>query len=153
MAHSRLVSNAGILGSACTLALALAPTSALATSSVPQAITVGTLALKVCDAEFDGYCGSIKRAFDSTGGVKGNINIGFIYYPRFDRAHPALGTLLPQEGGPGYSTRGTAGAYLNIYGSLREHRDVLIIDKRGTGQSDAVNCHACARSLRARSLF
>jgi len=142
MAHSRLVSNAGILGSACTLALALAPTSALATSSVPQAITVGTLTLKFCDAEFDGYCGSIKRAFDPTGGVKGTINIGFIYYPRFDRAHPALGTLLPQEGGPGYSTRGTAGAYLNIYGSLREHRDVLIIDKRGTGQSGAVNCHA-----------
>ncbi len=53
MAHSRLVSNAGILGSACTLALALAPTSALATSSVPQAITVGTLTLKFCDAEFD----------------------------------------------------------------------------------------------------
>ncbi len=142
MAHSRLLRTPGILGWACALALALLPTSALATSSVPQTITVGTLTLKFCDAEFNGYCGSIKRAFDPTGGVKGNINIGFIYYPRFDLTHPAFGTLLPQEGGPGYSTRGTAGAYLNIYGSLREHRDVLIIDKRGTGLSGAVNCHA-----------
>jgi pimeloyl-ACP methyl ester carboxylesterase len=142
MAHSRLLSTPNILRSVCALALALVPMSALATTSVPQAITVGTLALKFCDAEFNGYCGSIKRALDPTGGVKGNINIGFIYYPRFDLAHPAVGTLLPQEGGPGYSTRGTAGAYLNIYGSLREHRDVLIIDKRGTGQSGAVNCHA-----------
>ena len=48
--------------------------------------------------------------------------------------------MLPQEGGPGYSTRGTAGAYLNIYGALREHRDVLIIDKRGTGRSGAIDC-------------
>ena len=142
MAHPRLLSSPGILRSFCSLALALVPTSALATSSVPQAINVGTLTLKFCDAEFNGYCGSIKRALDPTGGVKGNINIGFIYYPRFDLAHAAFGTLLPQEGGPGYSTRGTAGAYLNIYGSLREHRDVLIIDKRGTGESGAVNCHA-----------
>ena len=142
MAHSRLLSSPDILRSFCALALALVPTSALATSSVPQAINVGTLTLKFCDAEFNGYCGSIKRALDPTGGVKGNINIGFIYYPRFDLAHAALGTLLPQEGGPGYSTRGTAGAYLNIYGSLREHRDVVIIDKRGTGESGAVNCHA-----------
>ena len=142
MAHSRLLSTAGILESACTLALALAPTSALATSSAPQTITVGTLTLKFCDQEFNGYCGSIKRAFDPTGGVKGNINIGFVYYPRFDLTHPPLGTLLPQEGGPGYSTRGTAGAYLNIYGSLRERRDVLIIDKRGTGLSGAVDCPA-----------
>jgi pimeloyl-ACP methyl ester carboxylesterase len=142
MAHSRLLRTPGILGLACALALALHSTSGLATSSVPQMITVGTLTLKFCDAEFNGYCGSIKRALDPTGGVKGNINIGFIYYPRFDVSHPAFGTLLPQEGGPGYSTRGTAGAYLNIYGSLREHRDVLIIDKRGTGLSGAVNCHA-----------
>ena len=87
MAHLRLLSTAGILGSACTLALALAPTSALATSSAPQTITVGTLTLKFCDQEFNGYCGSIKRAFDPTGGVKGNINIGFVYYPRFDLDH------------------------------------------------------------------
>jgi len=54
MAHSRLVSNAGILGSAFVLwRWRFAPTSALATSSVPQAITVGTLTLKFCDAEFD----------------------------------------------------------------------------------------------------
>ena len=60
---------------------------------------------------------SIRRALDPTGAVKGNINIGFVHYPRFDQTHAALGTLLPQEGGPGYSTTGTTGAYLNIYGS------------------------------------
>jgi pimeloyl-ACP methyl ester carboxylesterase len=48
--------------------------------------------------------------------------------------------LLPQEGGPGYSTTGTRDAYLNIFGALREHRDVLMIDKRGTGTSGAIDC-------------
>jgi hypothetical protein len=67
MEHSRLSSTAGILGSACALALALAPTSALATSSAPQTITVGTLTLQFRDPDFNGYRGSIKRAFDPTG--------------------------------------------------------------------------------------
>ena len=141
MARLRL-STQGIRGSACALALLFGATGALATSSAPKTITVGTLALKRCDETFNGYCGSIKRMFDPTGGVKGNINIGFVYYPRFDQVRPALGTLLPQEGGPGFSTRGTASAYLNIYGSLRDRRDVLIIDKRGTGLSGAVDCPA-----------
>lgn len=119
--------------------------SILATSTVIAAaaehtVTVGSLTLSQCDTIFNGYCGSIRRALDPTGAVKGNIKIAFVYYPRFDQSLPTLGTLLPQEGGPGYSTRGTASAYLNIYGPLRERRDVLIVDKRGTGLSDAVNC-------------
>ena len=59
---------------------------------------------------------------DPTGGIKGTITIGFEYYPRFDQSTPARGTLLPQEGGPGYSSTGTRDAYLNIFGALREHR-------------------------------
>jgi pimeloyl-ACP methyl ester carboxylesterase len=142
MAHSRFLKNYATRGSACALALLLGATGAPATSAAPKTITVGTLTLKLCDETFNGYCGSIKRVFDPTGGVKGDIDVAFVYYPRFDQTRPGLGTLLPQEGGPGYSTRGTTSAYLNIYGSLRDRRDVLIIDKRGTGLSDAVNCHA-----------
>jgi pimeloyl-ACP methyl ester carboxylesterase len=142
MAQSRLSSSPRIVRSACAVALLLATTSVTATFSTPGTITVGTLTLTFCDKDFNGYCGSIKRVLDPTGGVKGNINVAFVYYPRFDQTRPALGTLLPQEGGPGYSTRGTASAYLNIYGSLRDRRDVLIIDKRGTGLSDAINCPA-----------
>jgi pimeloyl-ACP methyl ester carboxylesterase len=140
MAQSRLSNSPRIVRSACALALLLAATNALATSPASKTITVGTLTLNFCDAVFNGYCGSIKRVLDPTGGVKGNINVAFVYYPRFDQTRPALGTLLPQEGGPGYSTRGTTSAYLNIYGALRDRRNVLIIDKRGTGLSDAVDC-------------
>jgi pimeloyl-ACP methyl ester carboxylesterase len=103
-------------------------------------ITVGSLTLKFCNSDYTGYCGKLKRPLDPTGGIKGTITIGFEYYPRFDQSTPARGTLMPQEGGPGYSSTGTRDAYLNIFGSLREHRDVLIIDKRGTGTSGAIDC-------------
>ncbi len=141
MAHSWRSSSLDIFRPAGAVALLLAASGALA-AAAPKTILVGTLTLKFCDADFNGYCGSIERAFDPSGGVKGNIKVAFVYYPRFDQTRPALGTLLPQEGGPGYSTRGTTSAYLNIYGALRDRRDVLIVDKRGTGLSDAVNCPA-----------
>lgn len=116
--------------------------SAVAAAAPPTQITVGTLTLKFCNSDYNGYCGSLQRPLDPTGQVKGSINIGFEYYPRFDQSRPSVGTLLPQEGGPGYSSTGTRDAYLNIYGNLRERRDVLIVDKRGTGTSGAINCRA-----------
>jgi pimeloyl-ACP methyl ester carboxylesterase len=123
------------------LAVLLISSAANADSAAPpKTITIGTLALEYCNSDYDGYCGSIKRPLDPTGQVRGSINIGFEYYPRFDQHSPALGTLVPQEGGPGYSSTGTRDAYLNIFGPLREHRDIVIIDKRGTGTSGAVNC-------------
>jgi hypothetical protein len=81
------------------LALLLAATNALATSSASSTITVGSLTLEFCDEDFNGYCGSIKRVLDPTGGVKGNINVAFVYYARFDQTRPALGTLLPTHCG------------------------------------------------------
>ncbi len=133
MARRHGVAAAGML---CVWALcgrALAATEA-------DTITVGSLALQFCDRVFIGYCGSITRPLDPTGNVAGSIKIALVWYPRRDQSQPSLGTLLPQEGGPGFSTRGTAGAYLNIYGALRNRRDVLIVDKRGTGLSAAVDC-------------
>jgi pimeloyl-ACP methyl ester carboxylesterase len=106
----------------------------------PQKITAGSMTLKYCNSDYDGYCGQLERPLDPSGAIRGTITIGFEYYPRFDQSTPARGTLLPQEGGPGYSTTGTRDAYLNVFGSLREHRDVLMIDKRGTGKSGAIDC-------------
>src|SRR4029453_13353097 len=102
-----------------------------AAGAPPNKITVGDVTLKFCNSDYTGYCGKLKRPLDPTGGIKGTITIGFEYYPRFDQGTPPRGTPLPQEGGPGYSSTGTRDEYLNIFGALREHRDVLIIDKRG----------------------
>ena len=85
--------------------------------------------------------GRSKRALDPAGVVPGTITVGFEYYPRSNTAQPRLGTILPQEGGPGYSSTGTRDYYLSLFAAMRDRRDVLIIDKRGTGLSDPVHCH------------
>ncbi len=121
------------------IALLFAATAAGA-ATPPKSITVGTLQLKYCNTDYDGYCGSIRRKLDPSGAVNGNITIGFEYYPRRDTSRPRLGVILPQEGGPGYSSTGTRDAYLNIFDPLRDRRDILIVDKRGTGTSGAIDC-------------
>ncbi len=105
-------------------------------------LSVGKLTLVKCNSNPLGYCGSIDRPLDPTGAVSGSINIGFEWYPRRDSSKPALGTFLPQEGGPGYSSTGTRDNYLALFAPMRNRRDVLIVDKRGTGVSEAIDCPA-----------
>ena len=128
-----------IHGTTWLLVLLLAVGTAYA-ATAPQKITVGTLVLQRCISRYNGYCGSIRRKLDPTGAVTGTITIGFEYYPRRDKTRPSLGVILPQEGGPGYSSTGTRNAYINMFDALRDRREVLIVDKRGTGKSGAINC-------------
>jgi pimeloyl-ACP methyl ester carboxylesterase len=109
-------------------------------AAVPNSIEVGKLTLTLCNTTYNGYCGSIQRPLDPAGLVRGTITVGFEYYPRSDTRSARLGTILPQEGGPGYSSTGTRDYYLGLFDALRDRRDVLIVDKRGTGLSDPINC-------------
>jgi pimeloyl-ACP methyl ester carboxylesterase len=113
-----------------------------AASAPPRSIVVGELTLQHCNSAYDGYCGSIERSLDPVGHAPGTITVGFEFYPRTDPSSPSLGTILPQEGGPGWSSTGTREAYLGLFASLRNRRDVLIIDKRGTGRSGPLDCPA-----------
>jgi pimeloyl-ACP methyl ester carboxylesterase len=108
--------------------------------AAPNSIKVGSLTLTLCNTDYTGYCGSIERPFDPSGVVNGKITVGFEYYPRTDLTKARLGTILPQEGGPGYSSTGTRDYYLSLFDALRDRRDVLIVDKRGTGLSDPIDC-------------
>jgi pimeloyl-ACP methyl ester carboxylesterase len=129
-------------------------------AAVPKSIHVGKLTLALCNTDYNGYCGAIKRRLDPSGDVKGTLTVGFEYYPRTDSSLARLGTILPQEGGPGYSSTGSRDFYLGLFDALRDRRDVLIVDKRGTGLSDPIDCpdlqagsteltavSACARQL------
>jgi pimeloyl-ACP methyl ester carboxylesterase len=111
-------------------------------AAAANTITVGQFTLTLCNTDYTGYCGSITRRIDPTGVTPGTLTVGFEYYPRSDLAHASLGTILPQEGGPGYSSTGTRDYYLEIFDALRDRRDVLIVDKRGTGLSSPIDCPA-----------
>jgi pimeloyl-ACP methyl ester carboxylesterase len=105
-----------------------------------RSISVGHLSLTRCNEDFGGYCGEVERALDPSGKVPGRIQIGFEFYPHKDASRPAEGAILVQEGGPGYSSTGTREGYLRLFQGLRNSRDVLIIDKRGTGRSGPIDC-------------
>ncbi len=129
-----------------------------------QTITVGSVTLTHCIDAYDGYCGSVARALDPTGRVRGTIAIGFELYPHTGSG-AAAGTIIAQEGGPGYSTTGSRDGYVRLFAPLRDTHDILLIDKRGTGRSGAIDCprlqrarapgaadlRACARQLGPRA--
>jgi pimeloyl-ACP methyl ester carboxylesterase len=70
------------------------------------------------------------------------IGIFFAVFPHTDQAAPADGAIFATFGGPGVSATqaGGEGFADGVFGSLRERRDVVLIDYRGTGLSQAIDC-------------
>jgi len=101
---------------------------------------VGSLSLHRCDVLPRALCGSVLRSWDPAHPAQGKVRVGFAFVPA--RLGPALGTVVPHEGGPGYSTTSSASSYASMYGSLLDHRNLLLVDQRGTGRSRALNCPA-----------
>ncbi len=126
-------------------------------------LLVGAIELRRCPT-VPAYCGTLNRPMDPSGAIPGRISIYFEYYPHAAVAK-SLGTLVATEGGPGYPATESRDSYLALFKPLRQRRDVLIMDNRGTGQSGAVECRelqnaekwtvemnaACGDSLGARA--
>ncbi len=104
-----------------------------------KTLHVGSLDLKRC-ASAPAYCGDLVRPLDSAGEVSGTISIHFEFYPHRNAHQPSLGTLVASEGGPGFATTESRDSYLSLYDPLLNHRDLLLMDNRGTGQSHAIDC-------------
>jgi len=104
----------------------------------PSQIQVGSLTLERCHQI--AYCGRLDRPFDPTGTVPGTIAIRFELYRRHLADQPATGTFVAVEGGPGYPSSGTRSAYLRLLWPLMDSKDLLLVDNRGTGGSQAVDC-------------
>ncbi len=105
-----------------------------------QALLVGSIELRPC-SQVHAYCGRLDRPLDPTGAIPGRISIYFEYYPHSAPGKSA-GTLVATEGGPGYPATESRDDYLALFKPMRLHRDFLLMDNRGTGQSGALDCHA-----------
>jgi pimeloyl-ACP methyl ester carboxylesterase len=73
-----------------------------------------------------------------------SLTVRFRIYRHTDRA-AAAEPLVGFEGGPGYGSMGSAGSYLALLGPLRTTHDLIVMDQRGTGLSDAIHCRALQR--------
>ena len=86
------------------------------------------------------HCGHIERSWEPGNPSAGKVRVGFAFVPARDHGRPALGTFVPHEGGPGYSTTGTGSSYAEMYGPLLQRHNLLLVDQRGTGRSAALDC-------------
>jgi pimeloyl-ACP methyl ester carboxylesterase len=92
-------------------------------------------------------CGTVEVPLDRADAAAGTTKVAFAVVPRRDRSAPSAGTLMFNPGGPGAPTIGTAGETANMFGPLLNHRDLLLVDPRGTGRSAALECGAMRQDL------
>ncbi|WP_426562553.1 alpha/beta hydrolase [Angustibacter sp. McL0619] len=143
MAPSRRIRSAVVvLVCLAGASLTALPAASAAPADARSARRVGTLTLRPCDVVARALCGSIKRLWDPLHPDQGKVTVGFAFAPAKDASRPALGTLVPHEGGPGYSTTGTGSDYAAMYGPLLARRNLLLVDQRGTGRSEPLRCPA-----------
>ena len=135
------------VSSAVALAVTLAPAPvaarALTSGAGPPTLQVGSLTLTRCNVVPGAWCGKLARPWDPSGHVKGDLSVGFAFLPARDQKDPVLGTVVPHEGGPGYSTTDSGTDYAAMYGPLLRRRNLLLVDQRGTGRSAAIDCPSC----------
>ncbi len=120
------------------LAVVDSPAPAFPVAAGPGAVQVGDLTLEPCKIVRRALCGSIRRPWEPGDPAAGTVRVGFAFVPA--RTQPAIDTLVPHEGGPGYSTTGTGADYAAMYGPLLDRRNLLLVDQRGTGLSTALRC-------------
>jgi pimeloyl-ACP methyl ester carboxylesterase len=101
--------------------------------------TSGTV-VRPCPGHSGVLCGSIKVPVYWGAPQRGSLTVHFEEYLHTDSSLPALEPIVAMEGGPGYPSTGSAASYLFMIGSLRQRHDLILMDQRGTGGSDAIHC-------------
>ncbi len=138
----RFSSSIAVLG-ACLVIVPHAALAATGGGRGARRVVVGTQTLTRCGKAPLGYCGHLFVPLDYRHrAISPRISIRFEWYPVDNGRHAkARGTVLPVEGGPGLSSIGSvSGGYAYMYGRLLRRWNMLAIDLRGTGGSDAINC-------------
>jgi pimeloyl-ACP methyl ester carboxylesterase len=114
--------------------------------AVPAAHGRSTVSLRPCDDPPQTFCGSIDVPLDRAHPGRGTTPIFFALVRHSDPGR-AAGTILANEGGPGFSSTAATEFYADLFGPLLDRRDLLTIDLRGTGRSAAIDCPALQQGI------
>jgi pimeloyl-ACP methyl ester carboxylesterase len=88
------------------------------------------------------FCGYLPVPLERKHPKEEKINIYFEVYPHTN-AGPAESALVPNWGGPGSATSGYRGLWFSIFAPNLDAHDLLLIDDRGRGLSDALGVTVC----------
>ncbi len=107
--------------------------------------------LERCDlgAQRPFRCGKLTVPLRRSDPSLGTTRIAFAVRPRSDQRRPSLGTILASDGGPGYAS--TGGPFIRslsaVLAPLLRRRELVVIDARGTGRSDPIDCPSLQAGL------
>lgn len=119
-------------------------THALANSDTPSTMPLEGYANKTQVCYLKGLseqlqCGQISVPENPALPEGKKIDIHFAILPAIKNTHPNE-AMLAIAGGPGQSAIEHAAGFDKMLGKVRQQRDILLIDQRGTGKSNILNC-------------
>lgn len=91
------------------------------------------------EVEEQPLCGILTVPLDRAGAVAGRVELKVIVLPALEPT-PGRAPLFMVEGGPGLAATEMAYGFTTLLKDLRAHRDVVLVDQRGAGESDALHC-------------
>jgi pimeloyl-ACP methyl ester carboxylesterase len=113
----------------------------LQTSSAVRQIPAKTIALTDCEVQGLGKakCGTVE-VYENRATRKGRmISLNILVLPATgDKREPD--PFVYFAGGPGSAATEDASGIAGAFAQIREHRDLLFVDQRGTGKSHPLNC-------------
>lgn len=98
-------------------------------------------------------CGRLTVALDHSGATPGTQSLAYALVPA---TGPRTGTIVFLAGGPGQAALPLTADVVELLKPVRASHDIVMVDQRGTGDSDAVECadvRECAQRLGARRAF
>jgi pimeloyl-ACP methyl ester carboxylesterase len=133
----------GVFAGALALSAAVSNASPGLASGAPAglALQIGAETLQPCQSGFrndPAWCGSIPVPLDYSDPSAPAIVVGFMWFPAPEPA--PVPTIVAEEGGPGFPSTGSRSLYVPLFAPLLVHRNLLLVDERGTGRSTLIRC-------------
>jgi pimeloyl-ACP methyl ester carboxylesterase len=147
LAFAATLGLAAASGVAATSVVASAPTAATTAPFVAATATVaGSSPLSPCELEHPqkltvvtAECGELTVPEDATKPAGRQIKLAFARVPAISRRkHPDPLFLL--AGGPGMAATTFYAMVAPVFGRIHRDRDIILLDQRGTGGSNPLNC-------------
>ena len=118
----------------------LVPPASAGASPGSTTLRASAMTLHQCPGLTGVECGTVRVPQYWTDPGTGTFTVHFRVYEHTDRSRPALEPIVTMEGGPGLASIESASAYKYMIGPLLERHDMIVMDNRGTGLSDPINC-------------
>jgi pimeloyl-ACP methyl ester carboxylesterase len=149
-----LLATLALLGGACSSGDSESPSSATPQTwpepdVPPTVLSADAVDTQPCGKGDRDTCGTAQVPVDWREPGGPTTEVAFRVFPATGKRARVVALrpdpIVAFEGGPGYGSIGSASSYREIFGPLLETRDLILMDQRGTGNSDAISCKPLQR--------